>query len=62
MGGAKRVHWAQFTWPCVGLHVSAKGHGDGINDRHGCLTRIVATFVDSLQRQVKYHWSGEVLL
>ncbi len=33
-----------------------------VNGRHGCLTRIVATFVESLQRRGRYHWSGEVLL
>ncbi len=31
-------------------------------ETNGCLTCIVATFVESLQRLGKYHWSGEVLL
>ncbi len=26
-----------------------------VNGRHGCLTRVVATFVESLQRRGKYH-------
>ncbi len=29
---------------------------------NGCLTCVVATFVESLQRRGKYHWIGEVLL
>ncbi len=30
-----------------------------VNGRHA---HVVATFVESLQRRGKYHWSGEVLL
>ncbi len=41
---------------------SDSGHARWQNGRHGCLTRVVATFVESLQRLGKYHWSGEVLL